>query len=140
MSSGSVVSATASAVGATTSSARGGTTVAMVRSARVRMCALGIAQIAHVERLADDQQGDVELDPVGNVFGEHLDLDFAGDLVEHAAGVAHAVRGAHEVHRNLEPDLLVRVDFVEIDVDDVGADRVPLNLANQGLESSSRRP
>jgi len=68
------------------------------------------------------------------VLGEHLDLDLPGHLVEDAAGVAHAVRRAHQMHGDLERDLLLRVDLVEIDVDDVGPDRVALDLADQRFE------
>src|SRR2546426_8954614 len=70
---------------------------------------------------------------VGNVFGQHLDLDLARHLIEHAAGVADAVRVPHQVDRDLERDLLRRVDLVEVHVDDVGPQRMALDLADQRL-------
>src|SRR2546422_8153828 len=41
-----------------------------------------------------------------------LDLDLARHLIEHAAGVADAVRVPHQVDRDPERDLLRRVDLV----------------------------
>ena len=65
------------------------------------------------------------------MLGQHFDFDFAGHLVEHAAGVAHAVGRSHEVDWDLERDFLVRLDLVEVHVDDVGAERMTLDLADQ---------
>src|SRR5438132_10013315 len=45
--------------------------------------------------------------------------------------VADAVGRAHEAHGDLERDLLVATNLVEIDVDDVGAERMALDLADQ---------
>src|SRR5205814_3510383 len=74
-------------------------------------------EIARVEGVPDLQGGDVELDAIGDVLGQHFDFDFAGDLVEHAAGVAHAVGRSHEVDWDFERDFLVRLDLVEVYVD-----------------------
>ena len=84
-----------------------------------------------MQRVADLQRGDVELHAVGDVLGQHFDFDFARHLVEHAAGVAHTVGCSHEVHGDLERDLLVGLDLVEVHVDDVGAERMALDLADQ---------
>src|SRR6266516_4533290 len=92
---------------------------------------VGDLEVAHVPRMADGQRCDVELHAVGDVLGEHFDFDFAHHLVEHAAGVAHAVGGPHEVHGDLEADLLAAADLVKIDVDDVRPDGVALDLADQ---------
>src|SRR6266704_1139212 len=90
-------------------------------------------QVAYVQRVADLEGGDVELHAIGNVLRQHLDLDLARHLVEHAAGVAHAVRIARQVHRDLQLDLLRGVDLVEVHVDDVGPQGMALDLADQGL-------
>src|SRR5207244_10848325 len=97
------------------------------------------AQIPHVERVADLEGRHIELDPVGDVLGQHLDLHLTGHLVEHAAGVAYAVGIAHQVHRHFELDLLGRVDLVELHVDDVGPDRVALDLAVPALGGRAGR-
>src|SRR2546422_9040759 len=68
-----------------------------------------------------------------------LDLDLARHLIEHAAGVADAVRVPHQVDRDPERDLLRRVDLVEVHVDDVGPQRMALDLADQRLRSEERR-
>ena len=56
-------------------------------------------------------------------LGQHLDLELAQHVVEHAAEVAHAVRDADEADRHCERDLLVAPDLVEVEVDDVAPAR-----------------
>jgi hypothetical protein len=94
---------------------------------------VGDLNVAHVQRSPDGERRDVQLHPPRDVRGQHLDLDLAQHLVQHAAGVADAVRHPHQVHRDLDGDLLVRVDLVEVDVRDLAADRRALDLADQRL-------
>src|SRR2546426_684387 len=93
---------------------------------------VGDLQVPHMQRIADLERGHIQLDTVRDLLRQHLDLDLARHLVEHATGVADAVRRAHEVHGHLELHLLGRVDLVEVHVDDVGPHGVPLDLADQG--------
>ena len=70
-----------------------------------------------------------------DVGREHLDLDLAQRVVEHAPEVPHTVGDADQVHRHLEGDLLVGPDLVEVEVEDLArAQRVTLDLADQRLD------
>ncbi len=87
-----------------------------------------------MKRLADVQLRHVQLDALRDVPGQHLDLDGAQHLVQDAALIAHAFGRAHHMDRDLETDLLVRADFLEVHMQkrgDTGAERVPLDLADQ---------
>ena len=76
-----------------------------------------------------------------DVGRQHLDLELAEHVVEHAAEVPHAVGDADQVDRHCEGDLLVGPDLVEVEVDDLGrAERVPLDLADQRLDRRRGRP
>ena len=55
-----------------------------------------------------------------DVCRQHLDLELAEHVVQHAAEVAHAVGDADEADRHLDGDLLVAAHLVEVDVDDLG--------------------
>src|SRR6266404_3054678 len=94
---------------------------------------VGDGQVANVQRVTDLERVHVELDAIRDVRRQHFDLHLARHLVEHAAGVAHAVGVSDEVHRHPELDLLRGVDFVEIDVDDVRPNGMALDFANQRL-------
>src|SRR3989454_5824221 len=77
---------------------------------------------------------------VGNVFGQHLDLDLARHLIEHAAGVADAVRVPHQVDRDLERDLLRRVDLVEVRSEEHTSElQSPCNLVCRLLLEKKKR-
>ena len=48
------------------------------------------------------ESGDVELDVLGDVARQDLDLELAEHVVEHAAEVAHAVGDADQVDRHFD--------------------------------------
>src|SRR3954465_13517776 len=88
--------------------------------------------VAHEERVPDGQRGDVEVDVLGDVGRQDLDLQLAQRVVEHAAEVPDAVRDADQADGHLERDGFVGPDLVEVEVDDVArAERVPLDLADE---------
>ena len=66
-------------------------------SGSLRTLAFGDLEVAHEQRVADGERGDVDLDVLGDVGRQHLDLELAEHVVEHAAEVAHAVGDADQV-------------------------------------------
>ena len=71
--------------------------VGVVQDLRVRNL-----QVAHEEGVADGERGDVEIHVLRDVGREHLDLELAKDVVEHAAEVPHPVGYVDEADRHLE--------------------------------------
>ena len=77
------------------------------------------------------RRGDVGLDLVRDVLGAGLDRQAEHELLEEAAA-AHALGLAQEAQGDLGGHRDVGADPDEVDVEDVAAGRVPLDLAGEG--------
>src|ERR1019366_891716 len=91
----------------------------------------GQVEVGEAELVADVEAGDVHLDRARDVLGSGLDGQPEHDLLEQAA-VADPFGLADQVQGNLGADRDVGADPHEVDVDQVAAGRVALNLAGQG--------
>ena len=80
----------------------------------------------------DVERRDVDVDPLRDQRREARDLDGAQEEGEHAALLLDARGLADHVDRHLHRDLLVHPHRLEVDVDEGVADRVVLELANDG--------
>ena len=81
--------------------------------------------VHQAKRVADVHVGDVDLDPLGNLHRQRLDVDLARDLREHAA-LLRADGLADELDHDLRLDRLVEADLLEVDVGDAAGDHVLL--------------
>jgi len=92
-------------------------------------------EFLHVQRLADRQVLEIDLDELRQVAGQALDVDLVHDVVDERRGHLH--RGGdvlvHEVQRHLHVDLLVRSHALEVDVRDLRLPRMHVHRTHQHL-------
>ena len=72
--------------------------------------------VANAKALMQHQIADVDLDVLGNIRRQALDLDLAPDELEQAALLLHALRLALHQHRNGDAQHPVHRDAVEVRV------------------------
>ena len=83
--------------------------------------------VAHADALVQHQLADVDLDVLGNVGRQALDLDLAADELEDAALLLDALRLALDDHRNRDLQHAVHRDAVEVGVQQLVRDRIELD-------------
>ena len=116
--------------------------VAMVKSRSViaDFGALGQGDLADVERIADVEAGEADLDLLGNLGRVADQLELVADRVEHAAALeARRLLLVDEVDRHRDGDLGVLGDAQEIDMQRPVGDRVELDVLGQGAGRARRR-
>ena len=122
----------ASAAAASSSGASTGDEPVTVASTRSRspgnVSALGHRDVGQLERVADAEIADVDVDVVDEGRRQAEDRDLVGRLLEHAAVELDAARLADQVDRRARLDRLVEPDREQVDVDHAIADRVELEL------------
>jgi hypothetical protein len=92
---------------------------------------LGQRDLARVDDVAHIHVRDIDLDLLGEVGHRALELEL-GDRRQHrGAGLLEAGRLAHEVTLTRTCDALVEIDARQVAVDDVGAQVVELQVAEQ---------
>ena len=69
---------------------------------------------------------DVELEVLGDLHRQRLDVDLARDLRERAALAARPAVSADELRRSRSRDRLVETDLLEVDVRQLPAERILL--------------
>ena len=91
--------------------------------------ALELGQVLEPERLAHLEPADVGLDRLGHLHRQRLDVDRRRRLVEDAALLdPRRVLGAVQMDVDGRLDRDVEPHFLQVDVADVAADRIPLVL------------
>ena len=95
--------------------------------------AFGQDQVLGLGVLADVERADVERELVRDLGRQALDLDLAGDEVEHAALVLDAVGHADDLDLDPHRHPLDQVDALEVDVQDAAVDGIDLQLADHGV-------
>src|SRR5262249_40890608 len=91
---------------------------------------LGEPDVGQVDGLVNAERADVDLDELGNLRRQALDLELAQDRLQDAAGDdAHSL--ADEVQRDGHGEALRQVDLVEIGVQHATGDGMPLQLAQE---------
>ena len=83
----------------------------------------------------------VDLDEFRQVVRQALDLELVHHVRDDAAAGLHAGRDlrVHEVQRHVHVDLLVRVDALEVDVQDLLLPRMHLEVAQEHAVAARRR-
>src|ERR1035437_703738 len=96
---------------------------------------LGQRYLTEADALVDlDQGGDVDVEQRRDVSRHALDLDRGDDLLEHAElELGDCRRFANRDERDLDGQLLAKVDREEVDVHELRGARVDLQLADQDL-------
>lgn len=84
-----------------------------------------------MNRLANHHVVDVHINVVRDVDRIHFDFEVAQSLVEYAAIDANACRNPHEHDRDANSHLLARDELLEIHMQDLPAERVALDFADQ---------
>ncbi len=97
-----------------------------------RAHALRQGQVTHVDGVVQRQAGDVELDELGQVLGQTLDLELAHERLEDAA-LLHADRGARQADGHARLQGLALLELVEIEVHDLAREMVLLEVLHQHL-------
>src|SRR5262245_18219654 len=92
--------------------------------------ALGEPDVGQVDGLVDAERADVDLDELGNLRGQALDLELAQDRLQDAAG-DHTLGLADEVQRDGYGESLRQVDLVEVGVQHATGHGMPLHLAQE---------
>ena len=92
----------------------------------------GRLQLRHVERVANLDGGDVDLDLHRDALGQRLDRDLVGGDGEDAAG-GDALGPAGGDDRDLHQHGLVEGDLEEVGVEEPAADRVDLVVLEEDL-------
>ena len=95
----------------------------------------GDLEVGDVQRGAEPHARDVHLKLLRDVLGETAHGDVVDDLLEDAAVVADARGHAHELDGNLHLELHARLDLVEVDVHQIRAQGLDLDLAHEGAEA-----
>src|SRR4029077_1970666 len=93
--------------------------------------ALGYHDVADVDHVADVEVRDIDLDVLGNVLRQRLDVEVAQMVLDHAA-LLDADRVADLDHRNIHRDLLGAGHGQEVDVDQRVVDVIALDLTGHG--------
>ena len=95
----------------------------------------------HVERVADVELRQVDLDELRQVLRQARDVELGHHVADDRAVDLHRRRdlGVDEVQRHLHVDLAVLVDALEVDVQDLVAERMHLHVAQQHLRRARRR-
>src|SRR5437588_557220 len=88
-----------------------------------------------MQRVADGEVAEIDLDVFRQVVGEADDVELVQHVVHHAALLLHArgLLGVHEVQRHLHVDLLVLGDTLEVDVLHLRLERMHAHRAQQHL-------
>jgi len=96
-----------------------------------RLDALRHRELAHVNRMTDREVFQVDLDELGQVGRQTLDLDLVHRVIHQRRGQLDRRRDflVHEVQRHLHVDLLVGGDALEVDVIDLLLPRVHVHRA-----------
>src|SRR5262249_56118918 len=92
--------------------------------------ALGEPDVGEVDGLVDAERADVDLDELGNLRRQALDLELEQDRLQDAAG-DHAHSLADEVQRDGHGEALRQVDLIEVGVQHATGDGMPLHLAQE---------
>ena len=99
--------------------------------------ALGRLDRAELKRVVDVHPGDVGGDRLGDLGRQRLDRELVGDVLEHAALLdAGGVVAAEQLDRDLGLDLDVELDLLEVEVDELAADRVALLFLDHDRDRS----
>ena len=94
--------------------------------------AFGENQIAHVQNLIHLQLADIDANRFRHAHDRAFHVQVV-DLLYHDAAGRHARSGAAQLHAHIQRDALIGGDAGEIGVEDILAERVPLQLTNQRL-------
>ena len=92
---------------------------------------LGDPNVLHLDRVADLQSGDIDLDEIGQNRRQAGDLQIAFQMLKLAA-VHNAHGNAGEMEGNIERQPVIHADFIKIRVIEPPADRFDLQLLDQG--------
>jgi len=97
--------------------------------------ALRQRQVAHVQRVADREIAEIDLDVLGQVIREARDVELVQDVVHHAALLLHAGRlfGVDESAAAPSCGSLVLRDALEVDVLHCGLKGMHVERAQQDL-------
>jgi hypothetical protein len=89
-----------------------------------------------VNAVADRQRVDVDVDVAWD--GRRIDahVDDVHRFLENTARVAHAIGSADEAQRDADGDLLARDQLLKVEMDDVAANGMPLNLADERFRNA----
>ena len=121
-SAGAAGAAAAASAGAGSTTALGATTCTSMMSRSLTGVHFGLGgHVAQADRLAEHQLGDVDLDVLGDVRRQALDLDLAVHEVEQAALLLDALRLALDGDRHRDGEQLVHRDAVEVGVEQLAA-------------------
>lgn len=107
----------------------------MARTQAGELDAVGQLEVGQVDDATDRQLGQVDLDELRQVLRQAQHLDVVQFVRDHdARGLAGRGRFLpDEVERNLEAHFLGLADALEVDVQDLGLERVALEVAQQDL-------
>src|SRR5439155_12266022 len=109
---------------------------------------LGQSDVANVQAVTDRDVGDIDVDVVGDSGRIEAEMRLVHDLLENAARVSNAFRDADEAERNADSHLFTGDELLEIDVEHLPLEWMPLDLADQRarhfavdgqLDNSARR-
>ena len=89
-------------------------------------------QIAHANVLADHQLADIDIDEIGNVQRQALDIDFPHHELEDSALDLDARSLTHTVYRNFNAQLLGQIDALQVDMQQLVADRIDQPVLQNG--------
>ena len=92
-------------------------------------------QRRYVDRVADVERSEIDLDEFGQVLRQARDVELVQHVRDDRAGELDRRRrlGIGEMQRDFHVDLAVLVDALEVDVKDLVAKRVHLDIAQQHL-------
>ena len=92
-----------------------------------------MGQIADAHHAEQFQVAHIHIDVVGDVGGQALDFDFAEHLVQDASGSLDSHRNAHQLDTDADLESFVHGDPLEVDVDQLVLDRLPLPVHDHGF-------
>src|SRR2546428_337151 len=87
-------------------------------------------KLRHMERMADVQRDDIDIEKLWNFHRQTFHLDLAHDRLENPAA-DHSRRLADEMEWNLRPDLRGKIDLIEIRMEDLPGNRMKLHLLDE---------
>src|SRR5688572_21422330 len=84
-----------------------------------------------MHRLPNLQLSDIDGNDIWQIRGSRANLDLKEHVFEHAAAGLHPFGLANRFERNRSRNLLIRRNFLEIDMQHLPTERVMLNIANE---------